>query len=368
MRKFLLNEFLSRLGLKGLHLIQPEQAHALAILLLKMRRFKTKTIYNNKKLSVQFCNISLPNPVGLAAGFDKNAEVIPGLFSLGFGFVEVGAVTPHPQFGNKKPRIFKLREDKAIINRLGFNNRGMHYIVKNLGAYKGPGKIGLNIGANKNSHDRISDFVTVLSQSLQAVDFITINVSSPNTEGLRELQRKADLAKLVKNVMQNDAITHSKKPILLKIAPDLENEELISIVGVCQKHKISGIIATNTTTERPNLKSSNHKEIGGLSGKPLFDMSNTTLAKLYYLSAGKVPLIGVGGIFSGKDAYKKICLGASAIQLYTALIYQGPNVVGHILNELNDHLDRDGYQNISEAVGSKNHQYLMEETDRSIFG
>jgi len=363
-----LKKHLFRLALKVLHLLQPEQAHNLAIGLLKLRVFSTKIISDHKKLKVQFCNINLPNPIGLAAGFDKNAEVLPGLFSLGFGFVEVGAVTPHPQKGNKKPRIFRLREDQAIINRLGFNNLGMHQIIHKLSTYKGDGKIGLNVGVNRTSPNKILDFVSVLNYTSPAVDFLTINVSSPNTEGLRNLQSKQDLIKLVKEVMRSDVVIKDHKPILLKIAPELNDEELKSIISICENYGISGIIATNTTTKRPNLTSSHCKQTGGLSGRPLFNISNTILAKLYYLSNGKIPLIGVGGVFSGQDAYKKICLGASVVQLYTALTYQGPTVVKKIITELKDLLDEEGYENISEAVGSKNLTYLMEETDRSIFG
>ena len=363
-----MKKHLFRLALKVLHLLQPEQAHNLAIGLLKLRVFSTKIISDHKKLKVQFCNINLPNPIGLAAGFDKNAEVLPGLFSLGFGFIEVGAVTPHPQKGNKKPRIFRLREDQAIINRLGFNNLGMHQIIHKLSTYKGDGKIGLNVGVNRTSPNKILDFVSVLNYTSPAVDFLTINVSSPNTEGLRNLQSKQDLIKLVKEVMRSDAVIKDHKPILLKIAPELNDEELKSIISICENYGISGIIATNTTTKRPNLTSSHCKQTGGLSGRPLFNISNTILAKLYYLSNGKIPLIGVGGVFSGQDAYKKICLGASVVQLYTALTYQGPTVVKKIITELKDLLDEEGYENISEAVGSKNLTYLMEETDRSIFG
>ena len=363
-----MKKHLFKLPLKVLHLLQPEQAHNLAIRFLKLRIFSTKITSRHKKLRVQFCNINLPNPIGLAAGFDKNAEVLPGLFSLGFGFIEVGAVTPHPQKGNKKPRIFRLREDQAIINRLGFNNLGMHQIIHKLSRYKGDGKIGLNVGVNRTSPNKILDFVSVLNYSSSAVDFLTINVSSPNTEGLRNLQSKQDLVKLVKEVMRSDVVIKDRKPILLKIAPELNDEELKSIISICRKYGISGIIATNTTTKRPNLKSSHYKQTGGLSGKPLFNISNTILAKLYYLSDGKIPLIGVGGVFSGQDAYKKICLGASVVQLYTALTFQGPTVVKKIITELKYLLEEDGYEHISEAVGSKNLTYLMEETDRSIFG
>ena len=359
---------MNRLVTNLLNFLPAEIAHSLAIKFLQIKPIKVKNIPNDDRLALNFCDIKLPHPVGLAAGFDKNAEIIKSLFSLGFSFIEVGAVTPYPQTGNRKPRIFRLKKDYAIINRLGFNNRGMHYVSRKIKAYKGNGKIGINVGANRNSSDRISDFVKVLTLNAQNVDFITVNVSSPNTVGLRDLQRFRDLNQLVLSIMQSEVMIAHKKPILIKVAPDLNNQELKSVVKVCKKYKISGIIATNTTIQRPHFKGSYEYKVGGLSGKPLFDISNSTLAKLYYLSEGKIPLIGVGGVFSGKDAYKKICLGASVVQLYTSLIYQGPDVVENIINQLRDILREEGHHSISEAVGSKNHEYLMSETDRSIFG
>ena len=359
---------INRLVTNLVNFLPPELAHSLAIKFLKISPIKVKNIPDDNSLELNFCNIKLPHPIGLAAGFDKNAEIINSLFALGFSFIEVGAVTPYPQTGNKKPRIFRLKKDFAIINRLGFNNLGMHDIARKIKAYQGNGIIGINVGANKNSSDRISDFIEVLEHNAQNVDFITINISSPNTVGLRNLQRFHDLNHLVQGIMQNEVVIAHKKPVLIKVAPDLNNQELKSIVKVCKKYKISGIIATNTTIQRPKFKGFYKDKAGGLSGKPLFDISNSTLAKLYYLSDGKIPLIGVGGIFSGQDAYKKICLGASVVQLYTGLIYQGPYVVENILNQLRDILDSEGHYSISDAVGSKNHEYLMAETDRSIFG
>ncbi len=366
--KFVLERLVFKFLLTGLQMLKPEQAHALAIKFLKIKYPKAKDVPNHERLKVKFCNIELENPIGLAAGFDKNAEVIPGLFSLGFGFVEIGAATPYPQKGNKKPRLFRLKEDEGIINRLGFNNLGIAHITKKLEIYNGVGTVGLNIGANRNSPDKICDFIDVLSRSAHLVDFLTINVSSPNTEDLRKLQSRKNLIELVRKIKQNYVVKLYKKPILLKIAPDLTNRELKSIIEICQMYEISGIVATNTTTERPNLKSPLQKESGGLSGKPLFEISNQVLAKLYYLSGGKIPLIGVGGIFSGEDAFKKICIGASVVQLYTALTYQGPYLVNSILIKLSHLIEEAGYTNVSEAVGSKNHDYLMKETDRSIFG
>ena len=359
---------INRLVTNLLNFLPPEVAHRLLMNLLKISPIKVKNIPDDERLKLNFCNIKLPHPVGLAAGFDKNAEVIDSLFALGFSFIEVGAVTPNPQKGNKKPRVFRLKKDLAIINSLGFNNRGMQYVCRKIKTYKGNGKIGINIGANKNSPDRISDFIKVSTHSAASVDFITINVSSPNTVGLRNLQHFHELSRLVQNIMQNEVVIEHKKPIFIKVAPDLNNQELKSIVKVCKKYKISGIIATNTTIQRPHFKGSYQDKVGGLSGRPLFDISNSTLAKLYYLSEGKIPLVGVGGVFSGQDAYKKICLGASVVQLYTSLIYQGPDVVENIINHLRDILREEGHHSISEAVGSKNHEYLMSETDRSIFG
>ena len=278
-------------------------------------------------------------------------------------------MTPKPQYGNKKPRVFRLNNDFAIINRLGFNNLGMKKIRKNIKKNIGYGALGINVGANKDSDHRISDFINVISYFSNDVDYFTLNISSPNTYGLRTLQKQNNLEKLLSKIVINNKLKKIRTPILIKISPDLENEDLKTIVDLSKTYKIAGIVATNTTVDRDyNLKSSYSKEDGGLSGKPLFKQSNIILAKLYFLSKGTIPLIGVGGVFSGDDAYKKICIGATIVQLYTAFAFKGPLVFYKILEELNTLLKKDGYNHISDAVGSKNRQFLIDETDSSIFG
>ena len=350
--------------------IDPEKAHALALFFLKLHFLnKMYRPQSFKNLNTTFCNIKLKNPIGLAAGFDKNAEVIKGLFKLGVGLIEIGAVTPKPQYGNRKPRVFRLQKDLAIINKLGFNNFGMEKINENLKKNNSNGILGINVGANKNSQDKALDFINIISYFSNDVDYFTLNISSPNTYGLRDFQNKKKLNELLKRIDENTKVLKIKKPVLLKISPDLENDDLRAIVELSIKYKIAGIVATNTTVSRKKkLKSPYKLEEGGLSGKPLFDKSNIILAKLYFLTEGKMPLIGVGGVFSGKDAYKKICIGATVVQLYTAFTFRGPLLFNKILNELDILLKQDGYKNISEAVGSKNYKFLTEETDRSIFG
>ena len=348
---------------------EPEKAHFFALILLIYNFFSK--FFSKKKfefLNTSFFNVKINNPIGVAAGFDKNGEAIRGIFNLGVGIVEIGAVTPKPQYGNERPRIFRLNEDNALINRLGFNNQGMIKIKKNIKKYN-HGVLGINVGANKDSNDKVSDFIEVISYFSKEVDYFTINISSPNTHMLRSLQKKENLDELLKRINSNNEEKKINKPILIKISPDLDDEELKTIVKLCQIHKIAGIVATNTTVNRDfNFISKNSQKSGGLSGKPLFQKSNIILAKLYFLSKGTIPLVGVGGIFNGQDAYKKICLGATTVQLYTALTYNGPILLNKILDEMNTLVKKDGFSNISEAVGSKNFQFLMDETDRSIFG
>ena len=350
--------------------LDPEVAHDLAIQSLKFNLLP-KSIFNVEKeelLETNLLNEKIPNPIGLAAGFDKSAEVYNSLFKLGYGFVEVGTITPKRQLGNPKPRVFRLEKEQALINRLGFNNQGMIKIKKNIKKYN-HGVLGINVGANKDSNDKVSDFIEVISYFSKEVDYFTINISSPNTHMLRSLQKKENLDELLKRINSNNEEKKINKPILIKISPDLDDEELKTIVKLCQIHKIAGIVATNTTVNRDfNFISKNSQKSGGLSGKPLFQKSNIILAKLYFLSKGTIPLVGVGGIFNGQDAYKKICLGATTVQLYTALTYNGPILLNKILDEMNTLVKKDGFSNISEAVGSKNFQFLMDETDRSIFG
>ena len=364
--KILFNKFL----LKFAKLLDPERAHFISLLYLKFN-FLNKLFFKKdfKSLNTTFCNIKLKNPIGVAAGLDKNAESIKGLFNLGVSLVEVGAVTPKIQYGNRKPRVFRLNSDFAIINRLGFNNLGMRRVKKNLKKNIGYGALGLNVGANKYSEDKISDFIDVISYFSNDVDYFTINISSPNTHGLRNFQKKKHLEELLSRVTTNKKLKKIRKPILIKISPDLVDQDLKTIVNLCKIYRIAGIIATNTTINREyDLKSSYAQNHGGLSGKPLFNQSNIILAKLYFFSKGTIPLIGVGGVFSGEDAYKKICIGASIVQLYTAFAFKGPLVFREILEDLNKLVKKDGYGHISEAVGSKNYQFLVDETDRSIFG
>ena len=364
--KILFNKFILKLA----KLLDPERAHFISLLYLKFN-FLNKVFFKKdyKSLNTTLCNIKLKNPIGVAAGLDKNAEAIKGLFSLGVGSVEVGAVTPYTQYGNRKPRVFRLNSDFAIINRLGFNNLGMRKVRSNLKKNTDYGVLGINVGANKDSEDRISDFIEVISYFSNDVDYFTINISSPNTHGLRNLQKEKNLEELLSRVTMNKEVKKIRKPILIKISPDLEDQDLKKIVNLCKIYRIAGIIATNTSISREyNLKSGCANNNGGLSGKPLFNQSNIILAKLYFLSKGTIPLIGVGGVFSGEDAYKKICIGASIVQLYTAFAFKGPSVFSKILEDLNKLVKKDGYKQISEAVGSKNYQFLIDETDRSIFG
>ncbi len=364
--KILFNKIL----LEFAKLLDPERAHFISLLYLKFN-FLNKLFFKKKfkSLNTTFCNINLENPIGVAAGLDKNAEAIRGLFNLGVSLIEVGAVTPKIQYGNRKPRVFRLNSDFAIINRLGFNNLGMKKVRSNLKKNIGYGALGLNVGANKDSENKISDFIEVISYFSNEVDYFTINISSPNTHGLRNLQKEKNLEELLSRITINNELKKIKKPILIKISPDLTDENLKKIVNLCKIYRIAGIVATNTTINREyDLKSSCAENNGGLSGKPLFNQSNIILAKLYFLSKGTIPLIGVGGIFSGEDAYKKICIGASIVQLYTAFAFKGPLVFSEILEDLNTLVKKDGYKNISEAVGSKNYQFLVDETDRSIFG
>jgi dihydroorotate dehydrogenase len=303
--------------------------------------------------------LPLLNPVGLAAGYDKNAQAVAPLSRAGFGFIEVGAATPLPQPGNDKPRLFRLTEDRAAINRFGFNNQGMTVIAARLAARrKGPVPVGLNLGANKTAQNRAADFATVLTTCGPYVDFATVNVSSPNTERLRDLQGRAALAELLRRVMEARIHLARPIPVFLKIAPDLAPQDLEDIVEVSLAARISGIIATNTTISREGLKSASRAEAGGLSGAPLFEKSTRILAQLSKLTHGTLPLIGVGGVGSAEEAYQKIRAGASAVQLYTAMVYQGVSLVAEIAMGLDALLARDGFANVAMAVGTGRSAWL----------
>lgn len=339
--------------------LPPETAHGMAIFALKCGFVLSDHHRDDKVLAVKLWGMDFTNPVGLAAGFDKNAEVACAMLAHGFGFVETGTVTPKPQAGNPKPRLFRLTGDQAVINRMGFNNLGLKVYARNLKRRAGLGKcgiVGANIGANKDSEDPASDYVTCLTRLLGLANYFTINISSPNTPGLRKLQRREALDDLLGRLLKvrEEAVgLEVKPPLLVKIAPDLDEDEAADIARVVVKRGMDGLIISNTTVGlRAGLTSEFSGESGGLSGVPLFDRSTELLSHMYRLTKGKIPLIGVGGISSGDDAYRKIRAGASLVQLYTALIFQGPGLVRKIKLDLTEALKKDGFTSISEAVGA----------------
>ena len=340
------------LGLAALRRLDPERAHALSLRALSSGLVPLPGIVTSDRLRTRLAGLDLPNPVGLAAGFDKNATALGPLGRAGFGFVEVGAATPRAQPGNPRPRLFRLTGDRAAINRFGFNNDGAAAIAARLAARKpGPVPVGLNLGANKDSADRAADFARVLALCGPHADFATVNVSSPNTEKLRDLQGRAALTALLAGVMEVRAALARPIPVFLKIAPDLNSDELAEIAEVALAAGVAGIIATNTTLARDGLVSPHRDQAGGLSGAPLFERSTRVLALLSRLTAGRLPLIGVGGVSSAEEAYVKILVGASAVQLYTAMVYQGISLAARIARGLEPLLHRDGYAGVADAVG-----------------
>ena len=350
--------FAEKIALAVMHKMDPEAAHGLSIKALKVGLTPCPGPVTSARLACSVAGLELPNPVGLAAGFDKNAEALKPLSEAGFGFIEVGAATPRPQPGNPKPRLFRLTEDRAAINRFGFNNEGMEAIGARLAQRPKGGVIGLNLGANKDSSDRAQDFARVLSHCGAHLDFATVNVSSPNTEKLRDLQGKAALSALLAGVMEANAGLARRVPIFLKIAPDLDAAGLDDIAAVAVESGISAVIATNTTLARDGLQSQHKGEMGGLSGAPLFEKSTRVLAQLSARLDGQVPIIGVGGISSAEQAYAKIRAGASAVQFYTALVYGGLSLAGEIARGLDALLARDGYHTVHEAVGTGRSDWL----------
>ena len=346
------------LGMRALRCVDPEAAHGLALKALRFGLVPAPGVLTSPRLKTTLAGMELPNPLGLAAGFDKNAEVLHPLVKSGFGFVEVGAVTPRAQPGNPKPRLFRLTEDRAAINRFGFNNLGMKAAAAKLAARPKSGVIGLNLGANKDSPDRAADFAEVLASCGAHLDFATVNVSSPNTEKLRDLQGGAALSGLLSGVIATRDRLDRKIPVFLKIAPDLTDDEIAEIAEVATQTGISGIIATNTTLSRDGLKSPRRNEQGGLSGAPLFEKSTRVLARLSELTEGGMPLIGVGGVSSADQAYAKIKAGASAVQLYTALVYGGMGLVKNIVTGLDDLLEKDGHATVADAVGTGRGKWL----------
>jgi len=338
---------------------EPEVAHNLAINFLKFcpraaTLFCAKTDYENLKQNLW--GLDFANPIGMAAGFDKNAEVVATLEKFGFGFLEAGTVTPKAQSGNERPRIFRLEEDRAIINRLGFNNFGAEVFAKNLPKISVP--LGINIGKNKDTEEALSDYLPLLEKFYQKAAYITVNISSPNTKNLRDLQNENQLdlflSEILKKKNQLKNSCQKNTPILLKVAPDLTLDEQEKIAATVIKNKIDGLIVSNTTIDRElNLKSKNASQSGGLSGAPLFKKSNEVLKNFYKFTEGKIPLIGVGGISSADDVYEKIKCGASLVQIYSAFIYQGFGLVEEIKKDLSKKIAADGLKNISELIGAK---------------
>ena len=342
---------------RALHQLDPETAHRTALLGLKVGLVGFRPNTGWPRLKTSIAGLELPNPLGLAAGFDKNAEVIPGLSRLGFGWLEVGTITPNPQVGNPRPRIFRLTEDRAVINRLGFNNQGLEAAKRRL-ARRRPchGTIGANIGANKTSTEPAEDYVTCLNELYSLADYFTINVSSPNTPGLRDLQGRAKLSELLQRLIATRAEHEPKrgrKPLFLKVAPDLTPEDEVDIAEVATELGLDALIISNTTLDRPDgLLSANRHEKGGLSGRPLFERSTEQIRRFHRLTEGRLPLVGAGGIDNGERAYAKIKAGASALQLYTGLVYGGPGLIPAILTDLEERLARDGFDTIQAASGS----------------
>jgi len=333
-----------------------ESAHRLTLKLLSLGLMPSVGSYDDPVLRCRVAGLDLPNPIGLAAGFDKNAEVPDAMLKLGFGFVEIGGVTPRAQPGNPKPRVFRLEQDRAVINRMGFNNEGLDVVVSRLAARQkrpgmaGAGIVGANLGANKESTDRPGDYASGYAALAPLVDFCVVNVSSPNTPGLRNLQGRDELAGLLERLMPLRAAR--PKPLFVKIAPDLTDADLDDIAELALTHKLDGLIATNTTIARPaSLQSANRAETGGLSGQPLFEASTAVLRKLHARLNGRIALIGVGGVSNAAQAYAKIRAGACAVQLYSALVYEGPTLVRRITRDLALLLKKDGFRNVTEAVG-----------------
>ena len=314
-----------------------------------MNFYKTEI---SEKLSVNVAGVDFLSPIGLAAGFDKNAEVFNEMYKIGFGFIESGTVTPKAQSGNPKPRIFRLKDDLALINSLGFNNVGLNTFVSNIIKNKIPNsafKVGANLGPNKDSKDRIKDYIEGIKAVSKVVDYVTINISSPNTPGLRDFESD-DITELLDEIKKGRI---NNIPIFIKISPDIENKKMAIIIEQIIKFDFDGLIISNTTKDRNfNFKSKNINLNGGLSGKPLLDLSNEKLSYAYNIVNNEIPLIGVGGVSSGADAYKKIKLGASLVQLYTSLVYNGPKIINEINNDLLALMELDGVTNISEIVGT----------------
>ena len=336
--------------------IDPEIAHTLAIKSLKFNLISN--IFDENKRDPIFESIlfgkTIDNPIGMAAGFDKNAEVYNPLFKLGFGFVEVGTITPLQQYGNPKPRVFRLVEDQALINRLGFNNLGSENVNSRIKSNMPEGLLGINVGPNKDTKNRLNAYLIGLRTFHDIADYITINISSPNTENLRNFHDEVKFDELMSSLEKEKIKLKSKTPIVVKISPDISDNQVNLISEILLRYKVSAVIVSNTTEDnRENLQNISRHQKGGLSGKPLEEKSNKLIAKFYNLLKGKTQIIGVGGVDSGESAYKKFLAGANYIQLYTGMVFQGPNIVGKIKKELKELLINDGVTNFKEIIGKK---------------
>lgn len=344
--------FIEQAGLVALHRLDPERAHDLSLRALQAGIVPLPgQPFTSPRIAVRLGGVDLPNPVGLAAGYDKNARVLGPLMRAGFGFVEVGAATPRPQPGNPRPRLFRLTADRAIINRFGFNNEGIEPIAARLAARTRGVPVGLNIGANKDSADRAADFALVARRAAPLADFLTINVSSPNTERLRDLQGARALSALIAGVIAARDDSGARPPVFVKIAPDLDDAALVELAAVLRDSQAAGVIATNTTLDRSGIDPAQAAQAGGLSGAPLFDRSTRIVARLYGLLGGRLPIIGVGGIGSVDQAWAKIEAGAAAIQLYTGLVYQGFSLAERIARGLDARLMASG-RTLADLTGS----------------
>ena len=334
--------------------LDPELAHNLAIKALKYNYIPNNKIPTNSLIETEIFGRKISNPIGLAAGFDKDAEVYNSFYKLGFGFVEVGTITPLKQYGNPKPRIFRLEEDEALINRLGFNNSGANRVSSRIKSNPPNGLFGINIGPNKDTKNRVEDYLIGLRKFYNLADYLTVNISSPNTENLRSFHNSNELSELLSEIENEKKILKSNIPIVVKISPDIHDNDVEKISELLLKYNISSVIISNSTdSNRENLKNINKLEKGGLSGKPLEVKSNLLINKFFKILRSKIKIIGVGGVDSGKSAYEKIINGANLVQLYTGMVYQGPNIASKITKELIEITKNHSVKNISELVGIK---------------
>ena len=334
--------------------LEPELAHSLAIKALKFGYIPPFKQENNELLKTNIFGKNITNLIGMAAGFDKDAEVYNSLFKLGYGFVEVGTVTPLKQYGNPKPRMFRLEEDKALINRLGFNSSGAESVCSRIKNNLPKSLLGINIGPNKDTSNRINDYLIGLRTFYNLADYLTINISSPNTENLRSFHNQQELENLISAIDKEKKVLKTKIPTTIKISPDISGNQIDQIAEVFLNYNIPAIIISNTTeNNRDSLVNSNKYQKGGLSGKPLEEKSNLLIKKFYKIFQGKIKIIGVGGVDSGKSVYEKLLCGANLIQLYTGMVYEGPNIVNKIIEELNGILKKEGISDLNTIIGSK---------------